>query len=274
MIGYAKNILITYLTRNSTVDLQSINNCFISLFSSRNLETISIGTCRLHGSPKLGQSTNVSPHHRLHHHHLLHMHHTHHSRVQSLDLMDDIPLPFQTDSHHLGLMNQDSPMLSPNPPPSVIDSNPPNLLQTTSTSTNLLATGQTTGPTHLNNSTNINNQINNISSNTSNFNSTTTTSTNVIINNIKTNTTTLGTTNPDSGNVHQLPSTAAGGGVGATVADDEETKNSLEDSCLRNRWHTCPELTKAMDGVTYIADHTKKEEESTRVRANNFQLQF
>lgn len=240
-----------------------------SVICYRNLETISIGTCRLHGSPKLGASTNVSPHHRLHHHHLLHMHHTHHSRVQSLDLMDDIPLPFQTDSHHLGLMNQDSPMLSPNPPPSVIDSNPQNLLHTISTttaSTNLLAAGQTTGPTHLNNSTNINNQINNISSNTSNFNSTTT-STNVIINNIKTNTTTLGTTNPDSGNVHQLPSTAAGTGAGA-AGDDEETKNSLEDSCLRNRWHTCPELTKAMDGVTYIADHTKKEEESTRVSAN------
>ncbi|XP_055682663.1 acetylcholine receptor subunit alpha-like [Lutzomyia longipalpis] len=33
-----------------------------------------------------------------------------------------------------------------------------------------------------------------------------------------------------------------------------------------HRWHTCPELHKAMDGVTYIADHTKKEEESTRVK--------
>ncbi|XP_059618999.1 acetylcholine receptor subunit alpha-like [Phlebotomus argentipes] len=35
---------------------------------------------------------------------------------------------------------------------------------------------------------------------------------------------------------------------------------------VRHRWHTCPELHKAMDGVTYIADHTKKEEESTRVK--------
>lgn len=34
---------------------------------------------------------------------------------------------------------------------------------------------------------------------------------------------------------------------------------------LRNRWHGCPELHKAMAGVTYIADHTRKEEESTRV---------
>lgn len=34
---------------------------------------------------------------------------------------------------------------------------------------------------------------------------------------------------------------------------------------MRNRWHACPELHKAMDGVTYIADHTRKEEDSTRV---------
>ncbi|KPU75374.1 uncharacterized protein Dana_GF22443, isoform B [Drosophila ananassae] len=35
---------------------------------------------------------------------------------------------------------------------------------------------------------------------------------------------------------------------------------------VRHRWHTCPELHKAMDGVTYIADQTRKEEESTRVK--------
>lgn len=34
---------------------------------------------------------------------------------------------------------------------------------------------------------------------------------------------------------------------------------------MRSRWHACPELHKAMDGVTYIADHTRKEEDSTRV---------
>lgn len=51
-----------------------------------------------------------------------------------------------------------------------------------------------------------------------------------------------------------------------TLTDDQEaTKDKADGSCLRNRWHTCPELHKAMDGVTYIADHTKKEEESTRV---------
>ncbi|XP_037937075.1 uncharacterized protein LOC119670745 [Teleopsis dalmanni] len=39
-----------------------------------------------------------------------------------------------------------------------------------------------------------------------------------------------------------------------------------ESSTVRHRWHTCPELHKAMDGVTYIADQTRKEEESTRVK--------
>lgn len=38
---------------------------------------------------------------------------------------------------------------------------------------------------------------------------------------------------------------------------------------VRQRWHTCPELHKAMDGVTYIADQTRKEEESTRVSETN-----
>lgn len=38
------------------------------------------------------------------------------------------------------------------------------------------------------------------------------------------------------------------------------------DRCdLHHRWHACPELLKAMDGVNYIADHTRKEEESTKV---------
>jgi nicotinic acetylcholine receptor len=164
--------------------------------------------------------------------------------------MDDLPLPFQTDPHHLGLLNQDSPMLSPNPPPSVIvDSQ--NLLQHNLTST---------ATTNLLNSSiaNQNNQ-NNIISN--NLNSTT--STNVIINNIKTNTTTIGTTNPDSGIVHQL-STGSCDDTGADV-DTTTLKLSRKSSKHKKHWRTCPELHKAMDGVTYIADHTKREEESTRV---------
>lgn len=33
------------------------------------------------------------------------------------------------------------------------------------------------------------------------------------------------------------------------------------------RWHHCPELHKAIDGINYIAEQTRKEEESTRVSA-------
>lgn len=200
----------------------------------------------MHGSPKLGASTNVSPRHRLHYHS---HHHLHHSRVQSLDLMDDLPLPFQTDSHHLGILNQETPMLSPNPPPSVIDSQ--NLIQINTTQANQLPNlaSNTTTSTNLLNSNLPNNQNNLINS--------TTTTTNVIINNIKTNTTTIGTTNPESGIVHQL-STA--------ICDDLDNCNKIKKKgASKNHWRTCPELHKAMDGVTYIADHTKKEEESTRV---------
>ncbi|XP_071442265.1 acetylcholine receptor subunit alpha-like [Hetaerina americana] len=33
-----------------------------------------------------------------------------------------------------------------------------------------------------------------------------------------------------------------------------------------HHWHHCPELHKAIDGVRFIADHTKREEDSTRVK--------
>lgn len=46
----------------------------------------------------------------------------------------------------------------------------------------------------------------------------------------------------------------------------QQQEQSKDDRCgLRHRWQACPELHKAMDGVNYIADHTRKEEESTKV---------
>lgn len=41
----------------------------------------------------------------------------------------------------------------------------------------------------------------------------------------------------------------------------------LEDVLCRGKhsWHNCPEVHKAIDGVRFIADHTKREEDSTRV---------
>ncbi|XP_031627542.1 acetylcholine receptor subunit alpha-like isoform X2 [Contarinia nasturtii] len=46
-----------------------------------------------------------------------------------------------------------------------------------------------------------------------------------------------------------------------------QQEQTNDDRCgLRHRWQACPELHKAMDGVNYIADHTRKEEESTKVK--------
>jgi nicotinic acetylcholine receptor, invertebrate len=195
--------------------------------------------------------------------------HRSHSRVQSLDLMDDIPLPFQTDSHHLSILVQESPMLSPNPPPSVVveaNGGPLAPLQ--------INTGSIGG---IKSSTNLN-QINNI---TTSSTSATSTTTNVIINNIKTNTTTFGTANMESGVVttqqqqqqhHQSSTNLTTGVLGSGECSDKKSSSSkkgAENNCMKNRhWRTCPELHKAMDGVNYIADHTKKEEESTRVSSS------
>ncbi|GBP94036.1 Acetylcholine receptor subunit alpha-like [Eumeta japonica] len=40
----------------------------------------------------------------------------------------------------------------------------------------------------------------------------------------------------------------------------------LHDTPAPRRWRRCPELHKAIDGVNYIAEQTRKEEESTRVK--------
>lgn len=75
-------------------------------------------------------------------------------------------------------------------------------------------------------------------------------------------------------------STASGTGAGTTShqhhqqhqhqshshhAANNKSSGGDEVPVLRHRWQACPELHKAMDGVNYIADHTKKEEESTKV---------
>lgn len=58
------------------------------------------------------------------------------------------------------------------------------------------------------------------------------------------------------------PGVATAMGSAATAASSTPKASGLR---KRRKWHGCPELHKAMAGVTYIADHTKKEEESTRV---------
>ncbi|XP_055846269.1 acetylcholine receptor subunit alpha-like isoform X2 [Episyrphus balteatus] len=70
-----------------------------------------------------------------------------------------------------------------------------------------------------------------------------------------------------------LAGTAAAGASSSSSCHQQQQQRqapccSSGRSCttVRHRWHTCPELHKAMDGVTYIADQTRKEEESTRVK--------
>lgn len=144
------------------------------------METLSINTCRLHGSPK--SSATVSPLHR----------------VQNLDLMDDIPLPFPKDNH------TNSPVsITP-----VLDF-------------------QSMTPSRRQHHHQINSEL-------------------ASSNKIKS-----GTSKQQNQQQQQQ-------------SQQQQTSKPPETQ-LRHRWHDCPELHKAMDGVTYIADHTKKEEESTKV---------
>lgn len=164
------------------------------------MENLSISTCRLHGNSK-PSSTTVSPHHR----------------VQNIDLMDDIPLPFQT-SNSTENNHQNSPIISKSTTP-IFD-----------------GTGTLT-PRRLNSSC----QYNNIITTAEQAAAATTTTTTPIHNEILTTSANV---------INNLNAT---------------TSHQITSCKLRHRWHACPELKKAMDGVMYIADHTKKEEESTRV---------
>jgi hypothetical protein len=59
-------------------------------------------------------------------------------------------------------------------------------------------------------------------------------------------------------------------GLGLPLGDDlgnELGPGPLEDALCResNAWYLCPEVHKAIDGVRFIADHTRREEDSTKV---------
>lgn len=47
----------------------------------------------------------------------------------------------------------------------------------------------------------------------------------------------------------------------------ELERGHLEEALYKelHSWHHCPEVHKAIDGVRFIADHTRREEDSTRV---------
>ena len=59
------------------------------------------------------------------------------------------------------------------------------------------------------------------------------------------------------------------GSPAATAAPPPQlpTEESVDALCnTLHHWHHCPELYKAIEGIRFIADHTKREEDSTRVR--------
>ncbi|XP_034944317.1 acetylcholine receptor subunit alpha-like [Chelonus insularis] len=73
----------------------------------------------------------------------------------------------------------------------------------------------------------------------------------------------------DSGcQIHGSSSAVA---AGATVVPQSSPRlaetNNLDELCKTlNNWHHCPELYKAIEAIRYIADHTKRDEDATRVK--------
>ncbi|EAA06247.3 AGAP000329-PA [Anopheles gambiae str. PEST] len=238
----------------------------------------SLNTCRLHGSPTHLHNHRSGGGGRHHHHH-------HHSAlVRGMDLMDDMPLPYHDHNHHNSPMSPiNFNLLSaastavPNPAATNATANStttgagglldPNSnfhksLAAANTNDSKTGTGnlllKTAGATgHLSCCNSL--FLNDLQQAAAVTTGATTADlllgdngvavplnnnlpTNVLPSGMIINTTDTGTTVP------------AGGGKG-----DKTGPN-------RNRWLECPELTKAMDGVTYIADHTRKEEESSRVK--------
>ncbi|XP_058840900.1 acetylcholine receptor subunit alpha-like isoform X2 [Topomyia yanbarensis] len=228
------------------------------------LHHFSINTCRLHGSPT-------------HHHGGGHHHHYHHG-MHGINLMDDLTLPYQDHNHH------NSPMspINLNLLSSVSTAVP--IPHQTTTSGGLSSAGAALLDPHSTFQTNLAGGVGAGAGGTSK------TSTNVIIN-TATNTTTRsnlsccnnlflndGRTGLDS-SVQLTNNNSVGGGAvhSSTAVPSVPIINTTDsglggsggggkDKSTRHRWLTCPELHKAMDGVTYIADHTRKEEESTRVK--------
>uniref|UniRef100_A0A182YK29 Nicotinic acetylcholine receptor alpha 3 subunit n=1 Tax=Anopheles stephensi TaxID=30069 RepID=A0A182YK29_ANOST len=240
----------------------------------------SLNTCRLHGSP-----THLHNHRSGRHHH----HHHHNALVRGMDLMDDMPLPYHDHNHHNSPMSPiNFNLLSaastavPNPQPTTgATGTGGGLLDPNSTFHKSLAAANTNdskatanlmlkggavpaGTGHLSccNSLFLNDlQQAATAAAAAAVTTGATTTTDLLLgdngvavplnNNLPTNVL-------PSGMIINTTDTGTTVTAGAAGKGDKTGQN-------RNRWLECPELTKAMDGVTYIADHTRKEEESSRV---------
>lgn len=67
--------------------------------------------------------------------------------------------------------------------------------------------------------------------------------------------------------IHGTPPCVLGSVLGEDLAQELGAAGPLDDGLCKgaHSWHHCPEVHKAMDGVRFIADHTRREEDSTRV---------
>lgn len=208
-------------------------------------------TCRLHGSPKNQATNTMSPLHRL----------------QSLDLMDDIPLTYCKET------NTNSPILTT----PIIEHNK---IMTPRRQANHHQLHALNDDLSSNTTTNHKNKSYGgggsgagagaagctasacDSINGANFVGSSTYNCDGVF-----GTTSSSSNSANAHHHHQKQSSSASHShhtLHRSFSQQEQPK--LDDRCgLRHRWQACPELHKAMDGVNYIADHTRKEEESTKV---------
>lgn len=77
-----------------------------------------------------------------------------------------------------------------------------------------------------------------------------------------------GGTLPGAGELSAELAGVAGADAGAATLLEEQLCHGLH----HLSWHHCPEVHKAIDGVRFIADHTKREEDSTRVTTTTHSL--
>lgn len=199
-------------------------------------------TCKLHGSPKTTLGGPISPRHRL----------------QNIDIMDDMPLTYSKENH----------TTSPTLTTPIIEHNKiltpirhPNHLHQLHTLSNGLSSAITSNHKNKSFGDIENSSINIAGDNSIGLNGTSggpvTLAANASISACQTNTLHYSQHSKHSQHYshHQRHSTQS-----------HNSKIGEGGSILRQRWQGCPELHKAMDGVNYIADHTKKEEESTKVK--------
>lgn len=194
-------------------------------------------SCKLHGSPKHQSTNTISPIHRL----------------QTIDLMDNIPLTYCKES------NTNAPILTT----PIIDHN--KVVMTPRRQHNHQLHHAPNND--LSSKPNTHHTNKSYDGNTSTFGSNNGIN---IVGNTKYNSSDgmIGTSS-NSGAHQQNQSTSASHShlqyncLHRSISQQEPIKDN---QCgLHHRWQACPELHKAMDGVNYIADHTRKEEESTKV---------